>query len=74
MSGHVCSQCGAEFVERPSAGQAPEQKWCGTWYDHPEMPKYQCLKQTSTALVPSPELLASQAQHQLPIAALDGTA
>lgn len=50
-------QCGADMEIRPPA--TPEQKFCGTWYDHPILSARSSVGHSATILRPSKALLDS---------------
>lgn len=55
----TCGTCGAELVERDPAKTTPEQRWCGTWLDHPPipgLPSGALIGHTGSRLIPSAEL------------------
>lgn len=49
-----CTECGAYMEIRN--GQTPEQRFCGTWYEHPQMPGAH-IGHTSSVLYPSLQLI-----------------
>lgn len=61
MSALECPKCGTPLVERAASGQTPEQRFCGTWFDHAPVPVAACMNTGYTVLEPSSALLA---QHQ----------
>lgn len=50
-----CSGCGKYMEIRP--GHTPEQRFCGTWYEHPPMSGSN-IGHTSSVLYPSLQLAA----------------
>lgn len=58
-----CTACGARLVLRnPPGGWTPEQRFCGTWYDHPPFgPADLPFGHTASALFESAALQAQLA-------------
>jgi len=67
MSTHValrptCDTCGERFeLRNPPGGWTPEQKFCGTWYDHPEGG---CGQRLASVLYPSSVLLEQKGEKR----------
>lgn len=62
----TCPSCGVAMAPRPLAGQTPEQKWCGQWFDHPPIPGVpsgSLFGHPVSVLIESPELAATRTQQ-----------
>lgn len=59
----TCKGCGATLVERKNPTY--EQAFCGTWFDHPPVERWSCLKINDSHLIASPQLLAQHEQMRV---------